>query len=327
MNANKHHRIVYYGPPGYRSDLARDLAPDDLDVGVVDPRIPWEGQRDLLSETETLILGGQALSLEEIEQLPRLRLLQLMSAGYDKIDVSGIRERGVFVANNSPRIARSVAEHAVGLMLMVLHRMRPGVDGVQAGEWKARVDAAPMHELGEVVIGIVGLGNIGSLVARMVSGFEPEEILYHDIARIPAGREDALGVRRTSFEDLLGRSDIVTAHVPLYSGTRGMFNAQAFSLMKPSAIFINTCRGPVHDEADLIEALRAGGIAGAGLDVLEQEPTAMDNPLLSMGNVVVTPHQAGSSDERVRRALVFSFENARRVMNGEEPLDQFEVLV
>jgi phosphogluconate 2-dehydrogenase len=114
--------------------------------------------------------------------------------------------------------------------------------------------------------------------------------------------------------------------VPLYSETRGMFNARAFSLMNPSAIFINTCRGPVHDESDLIAALRNGEIRAAGLDVVEEEPTPTGNPLLSMDNVVVTPHLAGSSEERVDRALVFSYENARRVLSGEEALGQFEVL-
>ncbi|MFW6174340.1 MAG: 2-hydroxyacid dehydrogenase [Chloroflexota bacterium] len=319
-------RVVYYSPENHRSKLAEELAPPELDFGVVDPSLPWEKRKEILSDTETLILGGLAMPLEEIKQLPRLRLLQLMSAGYDRIDVNAVREHGVFVSNNSPRIARSVAEHALTLMLMTLHRLMPGVDGIREGDWKSRVDAGPMYELGGKVIGIVGLGNIGRMVARMVRGFEPAEVIYHDTAAIPAEVERELGVRRVGFDELLEESDIVSAHVPLYSHTTGMFDARAFSRMKPTAIFINTCRGPVQNEPDLIEALRNGTIAGAGLDVFEQEPTPTDNPLLHMENVVATPHQAGSSEERVKRALLFSYENARRVMSGEEPLDQFEVL-
>ena len=183
-----------------------------------------------------------------------------------------------------------------------------------------------MYEVGGKTIGIIGLGNIGRLVAGMVLGFGPAEVIYHDPATVPAEGEAELAVRRVGFEELLESSDIVTVHVPLYSETRGMMDARAFSLMKESAIFINTCRGPVHNEADLIEALNDGQIRAAGLDVFEEEPTPVDNPLLSMDNVVVTPHLAGSSEERVERALIFSFQNARRVISGGEPEGQFEVL-
>jgi len=175
-------------------------------------------------------------------------------------------------------------------------------------------------------VGIVGLGNIGTLVARRLSGFDCE-LIYSDIRTIPDVVERELNVRRVPLDVLLSTSDVVTAHVPLYSGTRGMFNAAAFRQMKDTAVFINACRGPVHDEADLIQALQDGEIAGAGLDVLEDEPTDLNNPLLNMDNVVVTPHMAGSTEERVERALLSSFENARKVMRGEEPSQQIDPLV
>ncbi|MDA1258895.1 MAG: NAD(P)-dependent oxidoreductase [Chloroflexi bacterium] len=318
-------RVVYYSQPDHRVQLAESLAPDDLDVGVVDPTLPWEERKELLADTEVLILGGLAMPYEELTQLPRLKMLQLMSAGYDRIDVPAVREQGIFVTNNSPQISRSVAEHALGLMLTVQHKFGPGIQGVRDGTWREPVRSG-VFEVGGKTIGIIGLGNIGRLVARMVRGFEPAEVIYHDNAPIPAEVEAELGVRRVGFEELLENSDIVTVHVPLYSKTRGMMDARAFSLMKESAIFINTCRGPVHNEADLIDALNDGQIRAAGLDVFEEEPTPVDNPLLSMDNVVVTPHLAGSSEERVERALVFSYQNARRVISGEEPQGQFEVL-
>ncbi|MCH8236465.1 MAG: lactate dehydrogenase [Chloroflexi bacterium] len=318
-------RVVYYSQPDHRVQLAEALAPDDLDVGVVDPTLSWEERRELLADTEVLILGGLAMPYEELTQLPNLKMLQLMSAGYDRIDVPAVREQGIFVANNSPQIARSVAEHALGLMLTVQHKFMPGFEGVRDGTWREPVRSG-VYEVGGKTIGIIGLGNIGRLVAGMVRGFGPAEVIYHDPATIPAEVEAELAVRRVGFEELLESSDIVTVHVPLYSETRGMMDARAFSLMKESAIFINTCRGPVHNEADLIEALNDGQIRAAGLDVFEEEPTPVDNPLLSMDNVVVTPHLAGSSEERVERALIFSFQNARRVISGGEPEGQFEVL-
>lgn len=318
-------RVVFYSEPNDRVRLAESLAPDDLDVSVVDTGLPWEERRELLADTEVLILGGLAMPYDEMVQLPKLKMLQLMSAGYDQIDVPAVREQGIFVSNNSPQIARSVAEHALGLMLSVQHKFIPGVEGVRDGSWRNPVRSG-VYEVGGKTIGIVGLGNIGRLVAQMVRGFGPAEVIYHDTAQIPTEVEQELGVRRVGFEELLTSSDIVTVHVPLFSGTQGMMDAHAFSLMKESAIFINTCRGPVQNEADLIDALNNGEIRAAGLDVFEVEPTPVDNPLLSMDNVVVTPHLAGSSEERVERALVFSYQNARRVIDGQEPEGQFEVL-
>ncbi|MDP6273066.1 MAG: NAD(P)-dependent oxidoreductase [Dehalococcoidia bacterium] len=318
-------RVVFYSEPSHRVALAESLAPDDLDVSVVDTGLSWEKRKELLKDTEVLILGGLAMPYEELVQLPKLKMLQLMSAGYDQIDVPAVREQGIFVANNSPQIARSVAEHALGLMLTVQHKFVPGVEGVRDGTWREPVRSG-VYEVGGKTIGIIGLGNIGRLVAQMVRGFGPAEVIYNDTAPIPADVEAELGVRRVGFEELLKTSDIVTVHVPLFSGTRGMMNAHAFSLMKESAIFINTCRGPVQNEADLIDALNDGQIRAAGLDVFEVEPTPVDNPLLSMENVAVTPHLAGSSEERVERALVFSYQNARRVVSGGDPEGQFEVL-
>jgi phosphoglycerate dehydrogenase-like enzyme len=265
-------RVVFYSEPNDRVRLAEDLAPDDLDVSVIDPELPWDERKELLADTEVLILGGLAMPYEELIQLPKLKMLQLMSAGYDQVDVPAVREQGIFVSNNSPQIARSVAEHALGLMLTVQHKFVPGLEGVRDGSWRNPVRSG-VYEIGGKTIGIIGLGNIGRLVATMVRGFGPAEVIYHDTANIPAKVEAE------------------------------------------------------QNEPDLIAALNDGLIRAAGLDVFEVEPTPVDNPLLSMNNVVVTPHLAGSSEERVERALVFSYQNARRVMAGTEPEGQFEVLI
>ncbi len=319
-------RVVYYGPPeNARTALAIKLATPDLDFGVVDPDSPLDERLEQLKETETLILGGLALSTEELARLPKLRLLQLMSAGYDRVDVPAVKELGVFVCNSSPQVAPAVSQHAIALMLMVLNRIARGVEGVRDGSWADTARSKPLYELMNRTVGIVGLGNIGSLVARRLIGFDCE-LLYTDVRDIPEVVENELNVRRVSFDHLLSESDVVTVHVPLYSGTRGMFDRSAFKAMKESAIFINTCRGPVHNEADLIEALENGDIMAAGVDVTEQEPSDPNNPLLHMDNAVVTPHMAGSTEERVERALLSSYENSRRVSRGEEPLQQIDPL-
>lgn len=320
-------RVVYYGPPDNpRTIMAADLAPDDIDFGVVDPDLPWEERKALLADTQILILGGLALSTQEIAALPNLKLLQLMSAGYDRVDVPAVKELGVFVSNSSPQVAPAVSQHAIALMLMVLNRIVPGVDGARDGSWADTARSKPLFELMGRTVGIVGLGNIGSLIARRLIGFDCE-LVYADPRAIPEVVERELNIRKVAFEELLAISDVVTVHVPLYSGTRGMFNAEAFEAMKQTAIFINTCRGPVHDEADLIAALESGEILAAGVDVVEEEPTNVSNPLLHMDNCVVTPHMAGSTEERVQRALLSSYDNARRVMRGDTPTQQIDPLV
>ena len=322
------HRVIYFGEPaGSRTKRAAELAPDDLDIGYVDPTAPADRQREELKDAEALITNGLLWTTDQIADMPKLKLLQLMSAGFNTLDVSAIREMGVEVCNNSPAIANSVAEHAIALMLLVYKRLEQGIAGVKDGEWQNHAKGGPhgtLYELSERTVGIVGLGNIGSRVAKRLTGFETTT-LYHDVREFDPEYERSLNVQRVSFDELLERSDIVTVHVPLNSRTRKMFSGREFAAMKDSAVFINTCRGPVHNGSALVRALQNSDIAAAGLDVFEDEPPPLDHPLLYMDNVVVTPHLAGSTQERVDRALVFSFENARRVLNGENPLNAVDI--
>jgi phosphoglycerate dehydrogenase-like enzyme len=320
--------VIYFGEAtGSRTRRAVELAPSDLDLGIVDPTEPVERQVEQLRDAEALITNGLLWTTGQLEKMPKLKLLQLMSAGFNTLDVPAIREMGIEVCNNSPAISNSVAEHAISLMLMAYKRLEQGIDGVKDGSWQDPAKSGPhgkLYELSGRTVGIAGLGHIGSKVAKRLQGFETTT-LYHDIRDFDPAYESELRAKRVSFDELLERSDIVTVHVPLNSQTTKMFSTREFKAMKDSAVFINTCRGPVQDEAALIRALQNGDIAGAGIDVFEQEPTPLDNPLLHMDNVVVTPHLAGSTQERIDRALVFSFENARRVLNGEAPQNAVEV--
>jgi phosphoglycerate dehydrogenase-like enzyme len=214
--------------------------------------------------------------------------LQLLTAGFDKADVVGLSKLGISVANNGGANAISVSEHAMSLMLSVYRRMMEAWTNTVEGNWRDGVDQLPVRtEISGKTIGIVGFGNIGRQVARRLSGFDCE-VLYYDPIEMMPGWDQELGAQAVDFDHLLRVSDIVTVHVPLDSSTRGLFGSREFGLMKKTAVFINTCRGPVHNEADLIKALQDDEIAGAGLDVLEQEPTDPDNPLLKMPNVMVT---------------------------------------
>jgi phosphoglycerate dehydrogenase-like enzyme len=176
-----------------------------------------------------------------------------------------------------------------------------------------------MYELFNKTLGIVGLGTIGKKVARLAQAFGMR-VQYYDIARLSEDAEDALGVRFRLLRELLKSSDAVSLHVPLNDSTRGMIGVGELALMKPEAILVNTCRGPVVDEAALHTALSSAKLFGAGLDVFEKEPPPADNPLLKLSNVVLTAHFAGPTwDNHVAR-FRNAFDNVQRVERGERPL-------
>ncbi|HIF72224.1 MAG TPA: lactate dehydrogenase [Dehalococcoidia bacterium] len=323
------HSVIYYGEDdGARTIRALELGPQDLDWGVVSPEAPSPEQAEAMADAVAIITNGLSITTEMLTKMPKMKLLQVMSAGFDRLDVPAIRELGIEVCNNSPAIARSVAEHAISMMMMVYKRLPQGIDGVKDGTWQQPAKSGEygkVYELSGRTVGIIGLGNIGTWVAKMLRGFETTT-LYTDVRKFSKNHERDLNVTRVSMDELLDRCDVVTVHVPLSSSTTGLMGHREFAAMRPDAIFINTCRGPVQNEAELIEALEAGEILGAGLDVTEVEPTPLDSPLMNMDNVVLTPHLAGSSEERVDRALVFSFENARRALNGEKLENLVQVL-
>lgn len=249
-----------------------------------------------------------------------LKLVQTFSAGTEGLDRARLLNLGIKVANCGGGNAACVAEHAIGLLLMVNHKLDRQAASVRAGHWRGDV-TGPLTDFQTLTgkrIGIVGLGNIGFGVARRLQTWGGE-IVYHDVVEFDDGYEREAGARRVGRDELFATADIVSLHVPLDPSTRGMVGTKEFRAMKPTAVLINTCRGPVVDEAALIQALETGEIFAAGLDVMEVEPIAADNPLVTMPNVVLTPHlgsRAVESDVNVTRNAV---ENAERVARGEPP--------
>ena len=248
----------------------------------------------------------------------RLKLVQLMSAGYDRFNLDGARAARLPVAVNGGANAISVAEHAVMLMLMALKQVHALDAAVRDGRWRD-AGGGVIHELHTATVGIVGMGRIGQEVAQRLAGWNAQ-LVYFDPMRLSAERERALGVRYVGLDDLLRMSDAVTIHVPLNERTRNLIDAESLSLMKPSAVLVNTARGGLVDEDALAQALREGRILGAGLDVLSQEPPPLDHPLLQLSNVVLTPHTAGPTWESFPRRFANCFANIERVQRGEKPL-------
>ncbi|MGH7893855.1 MAG: 2-hydroxyacid dehydrogenase [Candidatus Binatia bacterium] len=298
-------------------DLARSMTPTGFELVVVDPGTPqfYEAAAD----AEYYMGLARQMGGEFFRSTPKLKLVQLLSAGYDRVDVESARKAKVPVATNGGANAIAVAEHAIMLMLAVLKRLVFHHNNVVAGKWRTGDPASEkIRELAGRRLGIVGLGNIGRKVARRAAAFDMD-VQYYDIARLSEDAEDALGVRFVLLDELLRTSDVVSLHVPLDETTRNMISTRELSLMKRSAIVINTCRGPVIDEAALHRALMEDKIAGAGLDVLVDEPPAGKHPLFALPNVTLTPHSAGPTWENWTARFRNGFDNIQRVAAGRKP--------
>ena len=240
--------------------------------------------------------GARVVTAEVLPQLRRCRAILRTGTGTDNIPVDEATRLGIAVGNTPEATMHQVAEHALGLLLAVVRQIPAQDRLVRQGVWD-RHRAWPNWGLTGRTLGLVGFGRIARLVAKKISGMEVSVLAFD-----PAVDETAMaerGVEKASLEQLLERADFVSLHVPLVEATRHLIGERELRRMKRQAILINTARGPIVDEAALVGALRDGWIAAAGLDVLESEPIAPDNPLLTLDNVVLTPHIASYSDRFV----------------------------
>jgi phosphoglycerate dehydrogenase-like enzyme len=299
--------------------LLTQHAPANYDVITAPVSLPDADKIALVRDADFLILFPAVISADVLAAAPQVKLIQLVSAGFDQLDIRRCREMGIPVANNGGTNSLDVAEHTIALILAWYRRMVEMDHNVRTGHWDAIDSGASTYTIAGKTVGIVGLGNIGRKVARLLRAFGAE-LLYSDAFPAPAEVEQELGVTRVDLDELVRRADVVTLHTPLNAQTRGLIGAAQLAAMKPTALLVNTCRGPVVDEAALIEALQAGQIAGAALDVLSQEPPAADNPLLAMPNVLLTPHTAGVTRDTWARRGEFIFANLERVRRGDTPL-------
>ncbi|HET9017841.1 MAG TPA: D-glycerate dehydrogenase [Thermomicrobiaceae bacterium] len=253
-----------------------------------------------------------------LDALTTVRVVSNFAVGYDNIDVPACTAHGVAVCTTPDVLTETTADYAFGLLMAVARRVVDGARAASGGAWRTW---EPMGFLGPDIhgatLGIVGMGRIGSAVAARARGFGMR-VLYADSRPAP-GAESATGATRRELDDLLGESDFVTIHVPLTPETRGLIGPRELALMKPTAVLINTSRGPVVQTDALTRALDQGSIWGAGLDVTDPEPLPADSPLLHMQQVVVTPHIASASEATRSRMAELAAENVIAVLRGETP--------
>jgi glycerate dehydrogenase len=253
-----------------------------------------------------------------LEQLPALRYIGVLATGYDIVDITTARQRGIVVTNIPTYGTASVAQMVFALLLEHCHNVRRHADAVRAGEWSRSADwcfwNTPLMELAGKTMGIVGFGRIGRQVGRIADAMGMRVIASDTYRGDPPAWP---GFAWAEVEDLLRESDVVSLHAPLFSETLGMINARTLALMKPTAILINTSRGPLVVDADLAGALNAGTLGGAGLDVLSLEPPAPGNPLLSARNCLVTPHIAWATHQARARLMQLAVDNVAAFLAGK----------
>jgi phosphoglycerate dehydrogenase-like enzyme len=293
--------------------------PEGFETEVVFGDASRQEQMRAVEDADFIMVYGARLDDEVLRSARGARMVQLLAAGYDSMNLPLLRELEVPCCNNGGANSHAVADHAVMLMLTLYKQLLPAFESTRDGRWNAPIDGLNTFEMADKMVGVLGIGNIGRQVARRVQGFDAR-VQYYDLFPLSEERERELGVGRVSIDDLFRTSDIVTCHTPLTPDTHHVVNRQRIGMMKPTALLINTSRGPVVDEEALIEALQQGRIAGAGLDVFEKEPVDPGNPLLSMANVAVTPHSAGTTWDTWFRRAEFAYRNMKGVWEGDPPM-------
>ena len=308
------HRIVFLERDSVRAEFRRPGFPHEW-VEYAESEQRQVSER--LRGATVCISNKLAIGEAELAVLPDLKLIAVAATGVDRIDLAACRRRGVAVANVRGYAAHSVAEHVLLLALALRRNLLGYAEDVRAGLWAESAQFCllthAIHDLHASTLGVVGYGSLGRAVAALARGFGMRVLVgEHKGARLV--REG-----RTAFEELLRESDVLTLHAPLSEETRNLIGERELGLMKPTAILINCARGGVADEAALVAALRAGRIAGAGVDVLSNEPPRGGNPLLAadVPNLVVTPHVAWASLEAMQALADQVVENIEAFVRGE----------
>ncbi|RLE65133.1 MAG: D-glycerate dehydrogenase [Thermoprotei archaeon] len=266
-----------------------------------------------------LCLLTDKIDAEVMDVAHNLKVISTYSVGFDHIDIDAATKRGIYVTHTPGVLTDAVAEFTVGLLLAITRKIVDANEVVKGGKWDKPWNPFFLTgpELKGKTLGIVGLGRIGRAVAKKVKGFEMK-VIYYDVYRNEKAEKE-LGVEYVDLETLLKTSDFVSLHVPLLKETYHMIGEKELKLMKPTAYLINTARGGVVDTNALVKALKEGWIAGAALDVFEQEPLPPDHPLTKLDNVILAPHIASATIEARQRMAELAANNLVAVLKGEMP--------
>lgn len=264
-------------------------------------------------------LLSDKIDAEVFDAAPNLKIVSQLAVGFDNIDVKEATKRGIYVTNTPGILTNTTADYAWALLMAAARRVTEADRYIRDKKWKVGWHPTMLQgrDIFGATLGIIGLGRIGAAIAKRAKGFNMK-ILYHDVVR-RLEVEAELGIRYRELETILKESDFITLNVPLLKSTHHLINEEKLKQMKKTAIIINNARGPVIDEKALYKALKEGWIAGAGLDVFEQEPIPPTNPLLTLDNIVVAPHISSSSFETRSKMAEMVAENLVSFLEGKTP--------
>lgn len=303
----------YAANPG---DLSWDELKNIGECTIYDRTSPEE-VLERAAGAEIVLTNKVVLNADTIASLPDLKYIGVLATGYNIVDVAAAKERGIIVANIPAYSTDSVAQMVFAHILNIAQQVQHYTEAVRAGSWSKSPDFCfwdtPLIELRGKKIGIVGLGNTGFNTARIAIGFGMEVYAYTSKSPFQLPPE----IKKMNLDEIFSTCDIVSLHCPLTDATRELVNASRLKQMKPTAILINTGRGPLVNEQDLADALNNGTIFAAGLDVLTQEPPRADNPLLSAKNCYITPHIAWASTAARERLMQIMLDNIKAYLDGK----------
>ncbi|MEM7299714.1 MAG: 2-hydroxyacid dehydrogenase [Pseudomonadota bacterium] len=279
-----------------------------------------DGVVEFVGDAEILVTQLAPMSRSMFERLDNLKMIAVSRGGPVNIDMQAARDHGVRVVNTPGRNSSAVAEFTIGAILAETRKIRVGHETLRDGVWRGDLYRADTtgRELNELTVGVIGYGNIGTKVVKLLKAFGTKVLVCDPYVQLTA-QDRADGVEMVAFDDLLARSDVVTLHSRVTAETSRMMDADAFAKMRPGALFVNTARGPLCDYDSLYAALESGHLGGAMLETFAVEPVPADWPLLQLPNVTLTPHIAGASVRTVTYAAEQAADEVRRYVSGEPP--------
>jgi phosphoglycerate dehydrogenase-like enzyme len=311
------YKVLYVNPLKDYIGRLVDATPPGFDVKVMPSQADVSDVRREAADADFLI-SGVDVPEEVFRAAKNVKFIQYMSSGYGQLPLSVLNELGVPVAQMKTH-SISVAEHAITLMLVTLRRIPASMQLMRDGKWRPDLDETSYSELYNKTVGIVGLGNIGRWVGKIAHHGFNANVVFYDHAEIPLTVSELVPARAVPLEELLSLSDVVCLSLPLNAQSEKLIGRDQLALMKRSGVLINVGRGEVVDEGALIECLREGRIAGAGLDVYAREPLDTASELLKLEQVVCTPHMAGVGWENVERRIATVWQNIDAVLRGGIP--------
>lgn len=302
----------YEGKP---AEIIKSAVPDGFELEMLESVSQQELEGKVKEADYLLVSGRLKINRTVLENATNIKMIQRTGVGLDSIDLEYIRNHDIPFYVNRGVNAQSVAEHTILLMLASLRNLVEINENIKRGIWKKQAQGVCTHELCGKTVGLIGMGAIGRKVAGMLKAFGAK-VLYNDVSKMKQEDENALGIKFSTREEIIEKSDIISLHCPLTDDTRHMINDRAVNKMKNGVILINTARGGLIDEAALINGIKNGKIAGAGIDVYEKEP--VDNSeVLNLQNVITTPHIGGVTYDSFYQMMYQAMRNIEMFDKGQ----------